>query len=54
MRVRIEKPEITAPGYTGMPKGIDGLAMLVQEVLMDGNCTSADGRKPSWLTSVKS
>ncbi|WP_426526209.1 hypothetical protein [Bradyrhizobium sp. McL0615] len=54
MQFRTEKPEITAPGYADMPKGIDGLAMLVQEVLIDGNCTSADGRKPSWLTSVKS
>jgi hypothetical protein len=43
-----------APGYTDMRKGMDGLAILVQEVLVDGNCTSADERQPSRLTSVKS
>jgi hypothetical protein len=26
MQFRTEKPEITAPGYTGMRKGIDRLA----------------------------
>jgi hypothetical protein len=31
-----------------------GLAMLVHEVLIDGNCTSADEPQPSRLTSAKS
>jgi hypothetical protein len=39
---------------TDMQKGMDGLAMLVQEVLTDGNCASADDQQPSRLTSVKS
>jgi len=39
---------------TDIHKSMDGLAMLVQEVLVDGNCTSADERQPSRLTSVKS
>ena len=54
MQFRTEKPEITAPGYTGMRKGIDGLAMLVQEALTDGNCTSPDQRHRADFTSVKS
>jgi hypothetical protein len=54
MQFRTEKPEITAPGYTGMRKGIDGLAMLVQEALMDGNCASANKRHRAGFTSVKS
>jgi hypothetical protein len=53
MQFRTEKPEIAAPGYTGM-KGIDGRAMLAQEALMDGNCTSADQRRRAGFTSVKS
>ena len=43
-----------ALGNTDMQKSMDGLAMLVQEVLIDGNCTSADEPQPSRLTSVKS
>jgi hypothetical protein len=54
MQFRTEKPEITGPGYTSMRKGIDGLAMLVQEALMDGNCALADKRHHAGFTSVKS
>jgi hypothetical protein len=43
-----------ALGCTDIRKGMGGLAMLVQEVLIDENCTSADERQPSRLTSVKS
>ena len=43
-----------ALGYTDMRKGMDGLAMLVQEVLIDRNCSTADEPQPSRLTSVKS
>ena len=43
-----------ALGNTDMQKSMDGLAMLVQEVLIDENCTSADEPQPSRLTSVKS
>jgi hypothetical protein len=39
---------------TDMQKGMDGLAMLVQEMLTDGNCASAGDQQPSRLTSVKS
>jgi len=54
MQFRTEKPEIAAPGYSGMRKGIDGRAMLIQEALMDGKCASADKRRRAGVTSVKS
>jgi hypothetical protein len=53
MPFRKETPEITAPGYADIRKDIDRLAMLVQEVLTDGNCTSTNERHPE-LTSMKS
>ena len=40
--------------FPAVRKGMDGLAMLVQEVLIDRNCSSADEPQPSRLTSVKS
>ena len=43
-----------ALGYVDMRKGIDGLAMLVQEALMDGNCALANKRHRAGFTSVKS
>jgi hypothetical protein len=39
-----------ALGNTDMQKSMDGLAMLVQEVLIDGNCTSAGEPQRSRLT----
>jgi hypothetical protein len=54
MQFRTEQPEITAPRCADMRKGIDGLAMLVQEALMDGNCASATKRHRTGFTSVKS
>jgi hypothetical protein len=37
-----------------MRKSIDGLATLIQEALMDGNCTSANKRHRAGFTSAKS
>jgi hypothetical protein len=50
MQFRTEKPEITAPGYTGMRQASTGSPCW----LMDGNCASANERHRAGFTSVKS